>query len=140
MKQAVIAPSMLYLLYPLDGNVEGYPKEDFEKDLVDEVGIVLGCSNSTDLLDRSARRTFVVVSKQAPSACQSTLPRVCRLSLERTERCSINISRITGRLAAKNDPRNPWTGRQLLKTFIDLNNKLADWTRKYRVTSDLTHG
>jgi hypothetical protein len=37
MKQAVIAPSMLYLLYPLDGTVEGYPKTEFVKDLVNEV-------------------------------------------------------------------------------------------------------
>ncbi len=29
MKQAVIAPSMLYLLYPLNGTVEGYPREQF---------------------------------------------------------------------------------------------------------------
>jgi hypothetical protein len=38
MKQAVIAPSMLYLLYPLNGEVEGYSKEKFEQDLVNEVG------------------------------------------------------------------------------------------------------
>lgn len=37
MKQAVIAPSMLYLLYPLQGGVEGYTKEEFVKDLVNEV-------------------------------------------------------------------------------------------------------
>ena len=37
MKQAVIAPSMLYLLYPLNGTVEGYPKEQFVEDLVNEV-------------------------------------------------------------------------------------------------------
>ena len=36
MKQAVIAPSMLYLLYPLNGTVEGYPKDYFVKDLVNE--------------------------------------------------------------------------------------------------------
>src|SRR3954451_5064211 len=36
MKQAVIAPSMLYLLYPLEGEVPGYPKEQFEHDLADE--------------------------------------------------------------------------------------------------------
>ena len=36
MKQAVIAPSMLYLLYPLNGTVEGYPKEKFVEDLVNE--------------------------------------------------------------------------------------------------------
>ena len=37
MKQAVIAPSMLYLLYPLNGTVEGYPKAQFVEDLVKEV-------------------------------------------------------------------------------------------------------
>jgi hypothetical protein len=37
MKQSVIAPSMLYLLYPLNGTVEGYPKEQFAEDLVKEV-------------------------------------------------------------------------------------------------------
>jgi len=36
MKQAVIAPSMLALLYPLEGEVPGYSREDFEADLVDE--------------------------------------------------------------------------------------------------------
>nr|MBA3600872.1 5-methyltetrahydropteroyltriglutamate--homocysteine methyltransferase [Acidobacteriota bacterium] len=29
LKQAVIAPSMLYLLYPLDGEIEGYTREQF---------------------------------------------------------------------------------------------------------------
>ena len=37
MKQAVIAPSMLYLLYPLNGTVDGYPKEQFVEDLINEV-------------------------------------------------------------------------------------------------------
>ncbi len=36
MKQAVIAPSMLSLLYPLDGEIEGYSREQFLDDLVDE--------------------------------------------------------------------------------------------------------
>jgi hypothetical protein len=36
MKQAVIAPSMMYLLYPLDKEIPGYPREEFTKDLVDE--------------------------------------------------------------------------------------------------------
>jgi hypothetical protein len=36
-KQAVIAPSMLMLLYPLDEELDGYPREDFLSDLVDEV-------------------------------------------------------------------------------------------------------
>jgi len=36
MKQAVIAPSMLALLYPLDEEVPGYPREQFEEDLTNE--------------------------------------------------------------------------------------------------------
>jgi methionine synthase II (cobalamin-independent) len=36
MKQAVIAPSMLALLYPLNEDVPGYTREAFEADLVDE--------------------------------------------------------------------------------------------------------
>jgi len=36
MKQAVIAPSMLLLLYPLDDEVPAYPREQFEDDLVDQ--------------------------------------------------------------------------------------------------------
>jgi len=36
MKQAVIAPSMLALLYPLDQAVPGYTREQFEEDLVNE--------------------------------------------------------------------------------------------------------
>ena len=34
MKQAVIAPSMLALLYPLNDEVPGYPREQFEEDLL----------------------------------------------------------------------------------------------------------
>jgi hypothetical protein len=37
MKQAVIAPSMLYLLYPLKDEIEGYSREQFTQDLIDEV-------------------------------------------------------------------------------------------------------
>ncbi len=33
MKQAVIAPSMLALLYPLDEEVPGYTQQQFEADL-----------------------------------------------------------------------------------------------------------
>jgi hypothetical protein len=36
--------------------------------------------------------------------------------------------RLPGRLATKNDPRNPWTGSELLKTFVDLNNKYKSET------------
>ncbi|MGH3994850.1 MAG: hypothetical protein ACRDSN_20605, partial [Pseudonocardiaceae bacterium] len=36
MKQAVIAPSMLALLYPLNDEVPGYSREEFEADIVNE--------------------------------------------------------------------------------------------------------
>ena len=36
MKQAVIAPSMLALLYPLKDEVPGYSREQFEADVIDE--------------------------------------------------------------------------------------------------------
>jgi methionine synthase II (cobalamin-independent) len=36
MKQAVIAPSMLALLYPLEGEIPGYPRAQFEEDLTNE--------------------------------------------------------------------------------------------------------
>ncbi len=36
MKQAVIAPSMLALLYPLSDSVPGYSREEFEADLINE--------------------------------------------------------------------------------------------------------
>jgi methionine synthase II (cobalamin-independent) len=35
-KQAVIAPSMMWLLYPLRDEVPGYPRERFEQDIIDE--------------------------------------------------------------------------------------------------------
>ncbi|KAL8801960.1 MAG: hypothetical protein Q9182_004141 [Xanthomendoza sp. 2 TL-2023] len=89
MKTAVIAPSMLYLLYPLNGSVEGYSKEEFVKDLVDEC-------------EKDIRGCFEAGAQ--------------RVSMDFTE----------GRLASKNDPRNPWTGAELLKTFVDLNSQVLD--------------
>jgi methionine synthase II (cobalamin-independent) len=96
MKQAVIAPSMMYLTYPLNGEVEGYPKSQFIADLVHEcIKDIRGC--------------FTAGAK--------------RVSIDFTE----------GRLAAKNDPRNPWTGAHLLQTFIDVNNRvLADFSAAER--------
>lgn len=88
-KQAMIAPSMLYLLYPLDGTVEGYPKDEFIKDLINEC-------------EKDIRGCFKVGAK--------------RVSIDFTE----------GRLASKKDPRNPWRGAGLLRTFVDLNNKTLD--------------
>jgi len=89
MKQAVIAPSMLSLLYPLDGDVEGYSREQFLADLCDEA-------------EKDIRQAFAAGA--------------ARVSLDFTE----------GRLASKNDPRNPWTGRRMLDQFIDLNNQVID--------------
>ncbi len=89
MKQAVIAPSMLSLLYPLDGEVPGYSREQFLSDLCDEC-------------EKDIRKCFAVGAK--------------RVSIDFTE----------GRLACKNDPRNPWTGRGMLEQFIELNNRVID--------------
>ena len=89
MKQAVIAPSMLALLYPLNEEVPGYSREEFEEDLVDEC-------------EKDIRRAF-----QAGAA---------RVSIDFTE----------GRLATRDDPRNPWTGAGMLPHFIELNNRVLD--------------
>jgi methionine synthase II (cobalamin-independent) len=89
MKQAVIAPSMLMLLYPLEGQIEGYPRQQFLSDLVDEC-------------EKDIRQAFATGAT--------------RVSIDFTE----------GRLANKNDPRNPWTGRNMLQEFIDLNNRVLD--------------
>lgn len=97
MKQAVISPSMLALLYPLDEELPGYPREQFEDDLVDEC-------------EKDIRGAFDV-----GAAC---------VSIDFTE----------GRLALREDSRNPWTGRGMLPHFIDLINRvLARFTAEERV-------
>jgi methionine synthase II (cobalamin-independent) len=88
-KQAVIAPSMMMLLYPLDEEIEGYSREQFLSDVCDEV-------------EKDIRQCFDAGAK--------------RVSIDFTE----------GRLANKNDSRNPWTGRDMLQDFIDLNNRVID--------------
>ncbi len=89
MKQAVIAPSMLSLLYPLDAQLPGYSREQFLEDLCNEC-------------EQDIRKAFAAGAK--------------RVSLDFTE----------GRLACRNDPRNPWTGRGMLERFIELNNRVLD--------------
>jgi len=88
-KQAVIAPSMLMLLHPLEGEITGYSREQFLSDLCDEV-------------EKDIRQCFKAGA--------------VRVSIDFTE----------GRLANKNDSRNPWTGRDMLQDFIDLNNRVID--------------
>ena len=88
-KQAVISASMMMLLYPLDEELEGYSREEFLNDVVDEV--------ETDI-----RKAFDAGAE--------------RVSIDFTE----------GRLANKNDSRNPWTGRDMLQDFIDLNNRVLE--------------
>ncbi|TCK26839.1 hypothetical protein [Pseudonocardia endophytica] len=87
MKQAVIAPSMLALLYPLKDPVDGYSREDFEAKLIDEC-------------EKDIRDAFAAGA--------------ARVSVDFTE----------GRLATREDPRNPWTGAGLLPHFIELNNRV----------------
>jgi methionine synthase II (cobalamin-independent) len=89
LKQAVIAPSMLALLYPLDDEVPGYTRVEFLDDLCDEC-------------EKDIRMCF-----QAGAA---------RVSIDFTE----------GRLACRNDPKNPWTGRGMLGQFVELNNRVID--------------
>ncbi len=96
MKQSVIAPSMLALLYPLKEEVPGYSREQFEEDLVNEC-------------EKDIRGAFAAGA--------------ARVSIDFTE----------GRLATREDPRNPWTGAGLLPHFIELNNRvLARFTAEER--------
>src|SRR6188472_1570712 len=88
-KQAVIAPSMLMLLYPLEEEIAGYARDQFLADLCDEV-------------EKDIRGCFAAGA--------------VRVSIDFTE----------GRLANKNDSRNPWTGKDMLGEFIDLNNRVLD--------------
>jgi methionine synthase II (cobalamin-independent) len=89
MKQAVIAPSMLALLYPLDEQIPGYTREQFESDLVDEC-------------EKDIRGAFDAGAS--------------RVSIDFTE----------GRLALREDSRNPWTGRGMLPHFVGLINGVLD--------------
>jgi methionine synthase II (cobalamin-independent) len=96
MKQAVISPSMLALLYPLHEEVPGYSREQFEEDLVNEC-------------EKDIRDAFAAGA--------------ARVSIDFTE----------GRLATREDPRNPWTGAGLLPHFIELDNRvLARFTAEER--------
>ncbi|MGI9095352.1 MAG: 5-methyltetrahydropteroyltriglutamate--homocysteine methyltransferase, partial [Thermoleophilaceae bacterium] len=88
-KQAVISPSMMMLLYPLEEEIEGYSREQFLEDVCDEV-------------EKDIRQCFEAGAE--------------RVSIDFTE----------GRLANKNDSRNPWTGKDMLQEFIDLNNRVID--------------
>lgn len=89
LKQAVIAPSMLMLLYPLDTELPDYSRSAFHDDLVDEA-------------EKDIRQCFAAGAK--------------RVSIDFTE----------GRLSLKKDHRNPWTGRDMLQTFVDLNNRVLN--------------
>lgn len=89
MKQAVIAPSMITLIYPLDEELPGYSRSQFEEDLCNEC-------------EKDIRQAFAAGA--------------ARVSIDFTE----------GRLALRNDPRNPWTGRNMLPYFIKLINRVVD--------------
>ena len=80
---------MMMLLYPLDEEIEGYSRDQFLEDCVNEA-------------EKDIRQCFAAGAQ--------------RVSVDFTE----------GRLANKNDSRNPWTGKNMLQEFIDLNNRLFD--------------
>ncbi|CAM6035435.1 unnamed protein product [Sphagnum compactum] len=88
-KQAVISLSMMMLLYPLEGEIPDYSRNQFLNDVCDEV-------------EKDIRNCFAAGA--------------IRVSIDFTE----------GRLANKNDARNPWTGKNMLQEFIDLNNRVLD--------------
>ncbi len=44
----------------------------------------------------------------------------------RPARQRVSIDFTEGRLACGNDPNNPWTGRNMLSSFVDLNNRVID--------------
>ena len=89
MKQAVISPSMLVLLYALDEEIPGYSRAQFEADLIDEC-------------EKDIRGAFAAGA--------------ARVSIDFTE----------GRLACRNDNRNPWTGLGMLPHFVELVNAVVD--------------
>jgi hypothetical protein len=71
-KQAVIAPSMLALLYPLRDPVPGYSREDFEEDIVQEcvtdIRMRLRVLAQVTTKD-SARTTAAAASREPRSRC-----------------------------------------------------------------------
>lgn len=82
MKTAVIAPSMLYLLYPLNGTVEGYSREKFVEDLVDEVGACSRkavCSGVMVAEASSARKISVAALRLGQRGCLLISLKVCTL-------------------------------------------------------------
>ena len=89
MKQAVISPSMLALLYAFDDDIEGYSRDQFESDLQDEC-------------EKDIRGAFAAGA--------------VRVSIDFTE----------GRLSCRKDPRNPWTGQNMLPHFVELINGVVD--------------
>jgi methionine synthase II (cobalamin-independent) len=80
---------MMMLLYPLESEIPGYPREQFLIDVCNEV-------------EKDIRNCFAAGA--------------VRVSIDFTE----------GRLANKNDSRNPWTGKNMLQEFIDVNNRVLD--------------
>ena len=84
-KQAVIAPSMLMLLYPLEGEIEGYPREQFLDDLCDEV--------EKDIRRRVRRRRASASRSTSPRAGSRT--RTTRATPGRTRTCSRSSSTST---------------------------------------------
>ena len=78
MKTAVIAPSMLYLLYPLNGTIEGYSREKFVEDLIDEVGICFG-KTVMEAKTISARKISVAALKPGRRGYPSISLKVCTL-------------------------------------------------------------
>ena len=97
-KQAVISPSMMMLLYPLEARSTGYSREQFLEDVCDEV-------------EKDIRKA----SPPAPSACRSTSPRgawrtrTTRATPGPARTCSRSSSTSTTACSTASSPRSAAT-------------------------------
>jgi hypothetical protein len=61
MKEEVISPTMMYFLYPMEKELDGYPRREFVQDVLNEVQTSTSFSSETaDIYWPSARKIFVV--------------------------------------------------------------------------------
>lgn len=83
LKQAVVAPSMLALLYPTDDPIDGYSREQFEEDVVQECAAEI-----RKAFDAGAARVSIDCTESGLATCRhphdpwtsSGLPRVIELN------------------------------------------------------------
>ena len=67
-----------------------------------------------------------LLARRVPRPTCATRSRRTSASASRAGAVRVSIDFTEGRLANKNDSRNPWTGNDMLQEFIDLNNRVID--------------